>query len=446
MAFIIPNAVDTTSGNKYFALDQAEPDSIDFEILGNGNTGVITGCEVSQTPVQGGSVVVSSGAIILNGVRYSVEANTFLVLPSPPATTRFDLIVARLSGSTMTTVALYGAESSTNPSFPRSKSTMVSTTGVNVLSYFNPDTDVVLASVYRYGSSNVVNAHIADKRRMVQSSITFKGANAPSPTEGQVGDVYLKTGNLNPSDSGLYVKQSASAWVQLGSSSVDPGVPIGTVITWVAPTAPNGGSWLECNGAAVSRALNSGLFAVLGTTYGSGDGVTTFNLPDFRGMYLAGMPSSGGALNTQVGNIGNQVSLNSTNLPSHTHSIDHGHGQTATGEGGDHTHTPGNTSAEFAIKLAGNPPNYYVAPRDKDGYPGYIDGYLIDLVVLANTGPGMTVSSTATTSKATPITHSHAVTVPPSTGLVSGAAGQSSTSPVNIQPRTMYVKYYIRCA
>jgi hypothetical protein len=112
MAFIIPNAVDTTSGNKYVALDQAEPDSIDFEILGNGNSGVVSGCEVTPTTVQGGSVAVSEGAVVVNGRRYSVAANSFLVLPAPPTTVRFDLVVARLSGSTVQPVALFGTESS----------------------------------------------------------------------------------------------------------------------------------------------------------------------------------------------------------------------------------------------------------------------------------------------------------------------------------------------
>jgi microcystin-dependent protein len=58
-------------------------------------------------------------------------------------------------------------------------------------------------------------------------------------------------------------------------------VPVGAVNMWVTGTAPTG--WLLCQGQAVSRSTYSGLFAVLGTTYGAGDSSTTFNLPDLRG-------------------------------------------------------------------------------------------------------------------------------------------------------------------
>jgi len=63
-------------------------------------------------------------------------------------------------------------------------------------------------------------------------------------------------------------------------------VPIGAVNMWVTGTAPSG--WLLCQGQAVSRTTYSGLFSVLGTTYGAGDSSTTFNLPDLRGRVPMG--------------------------------------------------------------------------------------------------------------------------------------------------------------
>ena len=47
-------------------------------------------------------------------------------------------------------------------------------------------------------------------------------------------------------------------------------------------------NWLECNGAAISRTTYSALFAAIGTTWGSGDGSTTFNLPETRGLFPRG--------------------------------------------------------------------------------------------------------------------------------------------------------------
>ena len=63
-----------------------------------------------------------------------------------------------------------------------------------------------------------------------------------------------------------------------------PGVSPGAVIYWPTSLVPTG--WLKANGAAISRSVYSALFAVIGTTYGAGDGSTTFNVPDYRGEFL----------------------------------------------------------------------------------------------------------------------------------------------------------------
>ena len=63
-------------------------------------------------------------------------------------------------------------------------------------------------------------------------------------------------------------------------------VPIGTIISYASSTAPEG--YLKCEGQEVSRTTYSQLFNAIGTTYGTGDGSTTFNLPDLRGEFLRG--------------------------------------------------------------------------------------------------------------------------------------------------------------
>jgi microcystin-dependent protein len=68
--------------------------------------------------------------------------------------------------------------------------------------------------------------------------------------------------------------------------------PVGLVAHFAATSAPTG--WLKCNGAAVSRTTYAALFALLGTTWGSGDGSTTFNLPDLRGEFIRGLDDSRG--------------------------------------------------------------------------------------------------------------------------------------------------------
>lgn len=62
--------------------------------------------------------------------------------------------------------------------------------------------------------------------------------------------------------------------------------PAGKIAPFAGVATPAG--WLLCNGAAVSRTTHAALFAVIGTTYGVGDGATTFNVPDLRGEFLQG--------------------------------------------------------------------------------------------------------------------------------------------------------------
>ena len=74
---------------------------------------------------------------------------------------------------------------------------------------------------------------------------------------------------------------TGSGWGSIGSST-----PSGAVLAFAMATAPTG--WLKCNGAAVSRTTYAALFAAIGTTFGVGDGSTTFNLPDLRGEFVRG--------------------------------------------------------------------------------------------------------------------------------------------------------------
>ena len=68
-------------------------------------------------------------------------------------------------------------------------------------------------------------------------------------------------------------------------------LPVGSYIQHAGPTAPTG--FIACDGAAVSRTTYADLFDVIGTTYGAGNGTTTFNLPDARGLVMVGAGAHG---------------------------------------------------------------------------------------------------------------------------------------------------------
>lgn len=106
------------------------------------------------------------------------------------------------------------------------------------------------------------------------------------------------------------------------------GIPTGCIIPWSDTSVPTG--FLECNGAAVSRSTYATLFAIVATTYGAGNGSTTFNLPDLKDNVPLGrsnsaaLASTGGANTvTSTGNVGGSTAnatLATAQLASHSHS------------------------------------------------------------------------------------------------------------------------------
>lgn len=97
---------------------------------------------------------------------------------------------------------------------------------------------------------------------------------------------------------------------------VNDSVPIGAIQSYAGASAPSG--WLICDGSAVSRTTYSELFEAIGTRYGSGDGSTTFNVPDLRGKVMIGVSGSH-ALASSGGEETHKLVLSET--PSHTHNV-----------------------------------------------------------------------------------------------------------------------------
>lgn len=99
---------------------------------------------------------------------------------------------------------------------------------------------------------------------------------------------------------------------------VDNFIPKGVINTYAGSTAPNG--WLICDGSAISRSTYSDLFNVIGTTYGTGDGSSTFNLPNLKGKVVVGYDISDSDFNV-VGKTGGEKThtLTINEMPSHVH-------------------------------------------------------------------------------------------------------------------------------
>lgn len=144
------------------------------------------------------------------------------------------------------------------------------------------------------------------------------------------------SGGLNPSALNApvpYSKGGTNASTQALAQS-NMGVMTGEIKMWALGTAPSG--YLLCDGSAVSRSTYSSLFAIYGTTFGSGDGSTTFNLPNFKDR----MPIGAGNLYSvnQIGGSADAIVVSHTHSatsvvtdPGHQHSIGYSQGILAAG-------------------------------------------------------------------------------------------------------------------
>jgi microcystin-dependent protein len=133
------------------------------------------------------------------------------------------------------------------------------------------------------------------------------------------GSLYMRRDNTGATSS-IYAKTSGvtlnTGWQAVGAET--DVAPTGVIHQYGGPTAPTG--WMLCDGNAVSRTTYDALFAIIGTSYGGGDGSTTYNLPDLRGRVPVGYAASGGHVDVSSlgSNEGLATSLNHRR-PKHQH-------------------------------------------------------------------------------------------------------------------------------
>lgn len=133
-------------------------------------------------------------------------------------------------------------------------------------------------------------------------------------------------------------------------------VPVGAVVPYISSTAPKG--WLNCLGQAVSRADYADLFSVIGTTYGSGNGSTTFNLPDLAGRVAVGQGTGTGLTSRSMGSKSGAENhtLTTSEIPSHTHTSN------ASGGSLGLLTASGSNTASAGLDASASEPDLYAAP------------------------------------------------------------------------------------
>lgn len=227
---------------------------------------------------------------------------------------------------------------------------------------------------------------------------TIAGAvyQASAPSSPQTGDVWVDSdavaGVLNQND---YLLKADFELVS---------IPIGGLTQYAGATSPSV-NYAICDGAAVNRTTYATLFARIGTTYGVGDGSTTFNLPNVKGRVIAGLDSTQTEFDTLAETGGSK-----TSVAPHTHGIDHDHAAFTSGDDSpDHSHQ----MQGLFVGVAGGGGSAL-------GYPGAYYG----------------TNTSGANSR-----HQHNINVPAFTGT-SGAASAAATSG-NLQPYIV-MNYLIR--
>ena len=346
MSLIIPNAKQSTDGFKFLSLDQSEPDSLDFEILGDSGNGVLEGCEVAPGQASSG-LTISSGRVIVKGAHYDV-ATTDVTVASAVSTDsdkQYVLIVVEIDTEGKAVVKAIADPSNVglNPTFPAS-------VNIQEPGFIHLDHHVVLASVLLVGSAAPGARNIVDKRVMRNTtnvSVIKNGPPGSSEDKAVPGQLYFDSKAQGGDESGLYVKtrtgsgsEESPAWKELAvAKQVE--LPIGAVFAWPSATAlSDADRFLPANGQAVSTAS----YPALAEAYGEKNN-SSFNLPDLNdGYVLKGTKTepAGKAVGSVVGS--DTVDITNSNLPPHTHGVKaHSHGMKHTHDvghnhGAKHTH------------------------------------------------------------------------------------------------------------
>lgn len=208
--------------------------------------------------------------------------------------------------------------------------------------------------------------------------------------------------------------------------------PSGVIVPFAGSNAPSG--WLLCAGQAVSRTQYAGLFLTISTTYGVGDGSTTFNLPDLRGRTIAGLDNMGGSaasrLTAGVSGI-NATTLGAVGGDERVHQHSHSNTASFSGSFSGNTGTTGGMNA--------NNPHTHSQVYNGSPSGGGLDGSKFAYGTVSD------LSWRSVSISSTDIAHGHSFT--PS-GSISGSvtmsnANAGSGTAQNVPP-TIVLNYIIR--
>lgn len=267
-------------------------------------------------PTPNMTVALDAGHLFNGATLTEVATQSTGTITAPVSNPRIDrIVIDRVSGA-VSVVTGTEAASPSPPAIPAGKA---------------PVAQVLLQT----SSIVIANSMLTDERDLGALGLASGAYTTVGTAATQ--NVGTSAGNVVQLDSGGRLPAvDGSQLTGLGA------VPSGVVVPFAGSSAPTG--WLLCYGQAVSRTTYAVLFGAIGTTFGAGDGSTTFNLPDLRGRVAAGVDNMGGTAANRITSGGSgiagttlgatggaeTVTLTVAQMPSHSHSYNAGASSSAT--------------------------------------------------------------------------------------------------------------------
>ena len=343
-------------------------------ISGTNNTYTVTGAEVLGDTAYEVSI---DGLIKEPTVEYTVDPSTDTLTIIPNMTSGEDIVVIQ-RGFGVAVAGTVGTNSLVDGSVTNAKLASDAVTSDKIANDAVTPSKIDSSQAYTITGLSSEGANIGVKRgdegpglRLTYDSVTdevrdlfvdntgaFKFTNV-SGTQGSVGILASLSSDGDLNITGDYKVNGTNLQT----------VPTGTVSAFAGSAAPTG--YALCDGSAVNRTTQAALFSVIGTTYGIGDGSTTFKLPDLRGRVVAGLgesllgatPDTLGEDNGLIANT-KEHTLTTAQMPSHQHKTD------GTDSGDNHAVRRGSDAIIDATSSSVNNNDAYYKPGSSTGTAG----------------------------------------------------------------------------
>ena len=379
----------------------------------------INGTAVTGTFVS--SIGSTAGNVLIGASAAATAQNLLNLLQNPQTTTSTSVALSSanialtvfcgyaLNGTSITIYSLNSATYAPLTSFTASTTATSDSYTANTMAlYIEPGTYYIGTTQVKFAGGNTptitapsthprIDLVTVDSSGAIALTTGSEGVSPAVPTYptnkivvceifNEVGETIIRDWNdgtqgyiqadARPFNSIIYINSNSqiAAGVINASNLANAGTcATGSIVMWAAAAGSPPSGWLTCDGSAVSRSTYATLFALISTTFGSGDGSTTFNLPDFRGNVPVGYKNGDANFGT-LGQTGGEVThtLLTAETPAHTHIVgeDSGGGGSGTNvlattavaskQSGDASH-PGITTTSIGSGTAHNNLQPYLA-------------------------------------------------------------------------------------